>query len=106
MTHFGLSGRRAWSGRSTPPHFFDLARLPVFVEERLLRTIETQNYPPAFTRPCLHPVVFLADRRLGTEVDIHRSVGVHRNARFLAADAWELLIGLEHRACLVVVQHD
>jgi hypothetical protein len=35
-----------------------------------------------------------------------RCVRVHDDARLLVADAWELLVGLQHRARLVVVKNE
>src|SRR5262249_13236619 len=87
-------------------HLLDPAGPPRLVEPRLQRTVKPQDHVPAFPRPGLDPVRFFAGRRLRTEVHIHRLVRIDGTALLLAADAWELLIGLELRSRLVVVKHD
>ena len=52
-------------------HRFDLSRTPSLVEPRLKRTVEAQQSGPALAGDGLHPVVFLADRSLRSEIDIH-----------------------------------
>ena len=37
------------------------------------------------------------------EPDIHRTIGIDDDVLVLAAQAWELLVGLHHRAGLVVI---
>src|SRR5579862_9201385 len=45
-------------------------------------------------------------RRGGAEPDIYRRVRVNDDALLLAADAGELLIRLQHRAGLIVIDHE
>ena len=49
------------------------------------------------------PVVLIAHRRLGAEIDVVGAVIVFSNTFGLAADGRENLTGLEHRAGLVVI---
>src|SRR5208282_1820112 len=84
----------------------DLPRPPGLVEERLLRPVETQEDIPALARNRLSPIVLLAGRRLRAEIDVDRTVGIDLEPLGLAADARELLVRLDHRARLVVVDDD
>jgi hypothetical protein len=52
----------------------------------------------------LHPIIFFASRRLGAEIDIHGGVRIDNESFGLAADSWPLLVILEHRAGLIVVE--
>src|SRR5260370_24576590 len=52
-------------------HRLYLSRPPSLVEPRLKRTVEAQEGAPAFAGDGLHPVVFLAQRSLRSEIDIH-----------------------------------
>ena len=54
----------------------------------------------------LHPVGLMSLRRNGAEPDIYRCVRVHDDDPFLAADAGELLVGLQHRASLIVIDDE
>ena len=74
---------------------FDLSRPPSLVEPRLQRAIKAQDGVPALAGDGLHPVLLLAGRGFGTEIDIDRPVGVNQESLGLAADARELLIGLD-----------
>src|SRR5208337_2764149 len=84
----------------------DLPRPPGLVEERLLRAVESEQNVPALARNRLRPVACLVGRRLRSEPDVDRSVGVDLEPLGLAADARELLVRLRHRARLVVVDDD
>ena len=80
----------------------DLARPPGLVEPRFRGAVDAQDGVPALAGHGLDPVR-LAGGRLRTEVDVHRAIGVDDEVLVLAADAGELLIRLQHRADLVVV---
>src|SRR4051812_40336698 len=54
----------------------ELARPPALVEERLERAVQAQDREPALARDGLHPVVLLARRRLGAEIQVRRAVRV------------------------------
>src|SRR5512132_3899361 len=60
-------------------HGFDLARPPGLVEERGLGVVEPKDRPPALAGDGLEPVVGLAVRRTGPEVEVGRTirVGLH-----------------------------
>ena len=62
-----------------------------------------KDHEPALAGDRLHPIVFLSGGWLGSEVNIHRAVGIYHQPPRLTADTWKLLIGLHHRARLVVV---
>jgi len=75
-----------------------------FVEPRLKRPVEAQEDVPAFAGNGLHPIVLMATRSLWAEPDIDRLVVINLESLCLAADAGILLVGLEHRAGLIVVE--
>src|SRR6516225_8689631 len=83
----------------------NLTRPPGLIEPRLQRAVEPQDGVPALARNGLYPVAFLAGRRFGTEVHVRRLILVNHDALLLATEAWELLVSLEHRARLIVVEH-
>ena len=85
---------------------FELPGLPGLIKPRLQRAIEAEEYVPTFTRNGLHPVALMTFWRGGPEPNIHRRVGIHDNSLFLAPDAGELLIGLQHRTGLIVVDDE
>jgi hypothetical protein len=53
----------------------------------------------------LHPIRFVTGRSRRTEINVYRGIGIG-NGPFLAADCGESLIGLEHRARMIVIDHD
>src|SRR6266446_844917 len=84
-------------------HKFNFTRAPRLVEPRLERPVEAQECIPAFAGNRLHPVAFLAGGSLRAEPDIHGLVVVDLETLRQAADAGKLLVGLEHRTSLVIV---
>src|SRR5262249_41742043 len=59
------------SGVTRQLHRLDLSRPPSLIEPRLQRTVEAHQSGPALAGDGLHPVVFLADRSLRSEIDIY-----------------------------------
>jgi hypothetical protein len=55
---------------------FDLSGPPGLIEPGLQRAIQARKGVPPFAGNDLHPVVFLAGRRFGSEIYIHRTVGI------------------------------
>src|SRR5690348_11779979 len=84
-------------------HFLDIRELPGPVEPRLKGTVETEDRVPALVGDGLDPVALHALWRGRAEVNVDGGIGVDREACLLAADAGELLAGLEFRARLAVV---
>jgi hypothetical protein len=62
--------------KSLSPYFLDIRQYPGLVEERLLRTIEAEEDLKLDARLSRNPVRLLARRRFGSEVDVHRAVGI------------------------------
>ena len=54
----------------------------------------------------LRPITPLPFRSFGAKIDINRAVLVDDHALVLATDAGEFLVGLDHRARLVVIDDD
>src|SRR5262249_30585316 len=52
-------------------HRLDLSRAPSLIEPWLKRTVEAQQCGPALAGDDLHPIAFLADWSLRSEIDIH-----------------------------------
>ena len=86
-------------------HQFELTGLPRLVEPRLERTVEGQDDEPTSLRDGLNPVEFMTRWRGRTKPDIHRGIRVDDDSLCLAANAWEPLVSLEHRAGLVVIDN-
>ena len=83
----------------------DIVRSPRLVEPRFERAVESQGGVPTLAGDGLNPVAFLAGWRLRAEPDIHRTIGIHQQAFGLAAHRRPVLVGLEHRAGLAVVNN-
>lgn len=84
----------------------DFTRPPVLVEPQLERSVQAKDHEPAFAWNRLHPVVLPFRGCLGSEVDIHRAVRIDLDPLVLTADARGVLVGLHHRAGLVVIDDD
>ena len=76
---------------------------PGLIEPSLERAIDSQSNPPAFTGDGLYPVGFLTRRRNRAEKDIHRVIRVDDDSFPLVACAGKLLVRLQQRACLRIV---
>src|ERR1700739_3598871 len=87
-------------------HRLYLFRPPSLVKPRFKRTVETQDRIPSLAGDGLHPIVFLVGRSLRSEINIYRTIRIDQQPLRQAADRGELLIGLEHGACLVVIQRE
>ena len=59
-----------------PLHQLDVRQPPRLVEQRFLRTVEAEENLELAVGARRNPVRLLARRRLGTEVDVHRTVRV------------------------------
>src|SRR4051794_9357400 len=92
--------------RQTLLHRLNLSRAPSLVEPRFKRTVEPQEGIPTFTRDRLHPVCFLARGGLWSEINVHRTIRIDQQSLGETTDSRGLLIGLEHRACLVIVERE
>ena len=79
--------------------------LPGLVKPGFQRAVESQYQEPALARHGLNPVLLFALGRLGREIDVGAAVGVDRHLVSFAADAWEILIGLEQRPRLGIGCH-
>src|SRR3954453_19900992 len=82
----------------------NLSGSPSLVEPRFERTIQPQEGVPALPRDRLHPVCFLARGSLWSVINVHRTIRIDQQSLGQTTDRWGLLIGLEHRACLVIVE--
>src|SRR6478736_10152543 len=78
-----LSVRNRWVHRSLRSDPLDIWQLPCFVEQRLFGTVEAEKNFELPARAGRHPIRLFAGRSLGTEIDIHRTVGVLLQARAL-----------------------
>ena len=85
---------------------FKLPGLPGLIEPRLQGTIKAQEDTLTFAWNSLHPIGLMPLRRCGAEPNIYRCVRVHDDILFLAADAGELFIGLQHRSGLIVIDDE
>src|SRR5215469_9189420 len=83
---------------------FDLTGTPRLVEPRLKRAVETQQSVPAFAGYGLNPVRLPTRRCLGAEVNVYGAVGICLQSLGLAAHRGPVLIRLQHRAGLIVVE--
>src|SRR5580658_1431777 len=83
-----------------------LAGLPRLVEPRLQRTVEAQQNIPAFAGYGLHPVGFVASWRCRSEINVYGGIGIDDDGFIFTADARKLLVGLQHRTSLVVVNDE
>src|SRR5262245_50430652 len=54
----------------------DVGKNPGLFEQRLPRTMESEDREPLSSQPGVNPVVRLIARRTGTEIDVDGSVGV------------------------------
>src|SRR5712671_3216041 len=93
----------------TPPqadrlHRLNLSWPPSLVEPGFERTVQPQEGVPALSRDRLHPVCFLARGSLWSEINVHRTIRIDKQSLGETTDSRGLLIGLEHRACLVIVE--
>ncbi len=86
-------------------HQLNLARTPGLVEPRIERAVEAQDHEPAFAGNRLHPVAFFSCRSFRAKINIYRAIDVDLKILVLAAHAGELLVGLDHRAGLVVINN-
>lgn len=77
-------------------------RSPGLVEPGFQRSIEPHQREPALAGNLLHPLLFKASRGLGAKPHIHRSIGIGFDALVLADHTGGFLVGLQHRAGLVV----
>src|SRR5271170_3645634 len=86
----------------------DLARPPLFCEERLQRAVKAEQRVPTLGRIGLNPVALVHAGPPGrSKIDSGRAVGFGLRRRpwiALAADAWISLRGLQHGTGLVVVK--
>lgn len=64
-------GRRAKARTSSLLQRLNLAGSPSFVEPRLERAVEAQERVPSFAGDGLHPIILLAGRRIGPEIDVN-----------------------------------
>src|SRR5277367_585902 len=85
---------------------FDFSRLPGLLKPRLKRAVESQNYPPCFSRDGLHPIARLPCRCSGSEIYVIRTVSTLLDVPTLAPKTGKLSVGLQFRARLSVVNHD
>jgi hypothetical protein len=85
----------------------NFTRLPALFKEHRQRTIEMQQYEPAFARCRLNPIAFLDG--IGpyrAEINGRRTVGIRGGGRCreaLTAGPWKPLRCLEHGAGLIVI---
>src|SRR5712671_7971091 len=87
-------------------HRLNLSGSPSLVEPRCERTVQPQEGVPALPRDRLHPVRFLARGSLWSEINVHRTIRIDQQSLGQTTDSRGLLIGLEHRACLVIVERE
>src|SRR3954462_6652710 len=87
-------------------HRLNLSRAPSLVEPRFKRTLQPQEGVPPLPRDRLHPVCFLARGSLWSEINVHRTIRIDQQSLCQTTDSRGLLIGLEHRACLVIVERE
>src|SRR5512135_3909643 len=81
-----MSSRSAARPGRRSLHPPDVVGPPGLVEPRFEGAIEAQDREPGPAGDRLHPVAFLAGRRLRAEVHVHRAVGVHLQRLVLAAE--------------------
>src|SRR5215475_1628783 len=116
-SRFGKSGKGLVSLMSTLAEkqtfkFYSLSlllnfsRSPGFVEPSFQWAVKAKDHKPTFAWNCLNPIVFKTGRSFGTEIDIDGAVGIGLKVLAMAAHARELLIGLQERARLIVVDDD
>src|SRR5262249_36959086 len=102
----GRRNGKQWRGPLSL-HLLDLAGPPGLVEPGLQRAVQAQRQEPAFAGDGLDPVGFLdSGGFLRGEIDVHRGVRVHEDPLLLAAGAGKLLVGLQLRTGLRVVDDD
>src|SRR5712672_4188852 len=87
-------------------HRLNRSGSPSLVEPRFERTVQPQEGVPALPRDRLHPVCFLARGSLWSEINVHRTIRIDQQSLGQTTDGWGLLVGLEHRACLVIVERE
>src|SRR5215471_15830520 len=87
-------------------HLLEVAGFPSLVEPGLQRRVQPQQHVPALPRNGLYPVVLLSCRSLRPEPHCHRTVRILLDGGLVAVDAGKLLVGLQHRACLVVINRE
>src|SRR5262249_10906068 len=84
----------------------DLAGAPRLGQPPFAGTMRAQDHAPALAGHGLDPVALVTGRSRRREPDVVRAIAVADDALRLAADARELRIGLQHRARLIVVEHE
>src|SRR6266851_8935229 len=82
---------------------FEVSRLPALVEPGLQWCVEPKDRVPTFSRYSLDPVGFLTGGRLRREPHGYRTVAVLLDTGLVTIEASQLLVGLEQRAGLVVI---
>ena len=84
----------------------DVSWLPALVKPRLQRTIKAQEHVPSLARHSLDSIVFLTGGGLRTEPDRRGAVRIGFETWSRAVHACELLICLQERAGLVVIDDE
>src|SRR5262245_8866742 len=84
----------------------EIPRLPRLIEPRLQRTVKTQHHVPTLAGHRLNPVGFVVGRSFRTEPNRYRPVRIFLEPRRGTIDTGQLLVCLQQRARLIVVDHE